>query len=256
MEISATTVKTLRERTGAGMMECKKALITTAGDIEKAIDLMRTSGIAKAATKANRIAAEGVIALARIEQSGVRTAPGLAAMVEVNFETDFVSRDDQFQAFAGRVLSSERSTRPSDVAARRAAQLDSARDGLVQASARTSPCAVSRSCVRRRRGCGLPSRQPQRRTRGARGWRCGRQLPTISPCTSRRAGRLCQDADVPQALAREREMFRAQAMESGKPPEIVEKMVEGRVRTNSIRRDEPRRSAVRQRSGATRRADA
>ena len=63
MEISATTVKTLRERTGAGMMECKKALITTAGDIEKAIDLMRTSGIAKAATKANRIAAEGVIAV-------------------------------------------------------------------------------------------------------------------------------------------------------------------------------------------------
>src|SRR6516225_4437903 len=92
MNISADTVKQLRERTGAGMMECKKALVETQGNLEAAAELMRKSGLAKADKKAARIAAEGTVA---IERPGTE-----AALVEVTLETDFVARSDEFQAFA------------------------------------------------------------------------------------------------------------------------------------------------------------
>ena len=95
MNITADSVKQLRERTGAGMMECKKALVETQGDLDAAAELMRKSGLAKADKKAARIAAEGTVA---IERSG-----NLAALVEVNCETDFVARSDEFQAFAKAV---------------------------------------------------------------------------------------------------------------------------------------------------------
>jgi elongation factor Ts len=95
MNISADTVKQLRERTGAGMMECKKALVETKGDLDAAAELMRKSGLAKADKKAARIAAEGTIAVHRAGAS--------AAMIEVNCETDFVARSEEFQAFAREV---------------------------------------------------------------------------------------------------------------------------------------------------------
>ena len=90
--ITAAMVKELREKTGAGMMDCKTALGETSGDLESAVDWLRKKGLAKAAKKAGRVAAEGLVA---VEASG-RTD----AMVEVNSETDFVARNDQFQAFA------------------------------------------------------------------------------------------------------------------------------------------------------------
>src|SRR5210317_1166608 len=103
MAITASMVKELRERTGAGMMECKKALTEAGGDIETAIENMRKSGQAKAAKKAGRTAADGVIVMA---QDG-----GRAVMVEVNCETDFVAKDENFKSFAdavaGRALGSE-----------------------------------------------------------------------------------------------------------------------------------------------------
>ena len=92
MNITADTVKQLRERTGAGMMECKKALVETNGDLDAAAELMRKSGLAKADKKAARVAAEGTIA---VHRSGAS-----AAMIEVNCETDFVARSEEFQAFA------------------------------------------------------------------------------------------------------------------------------------------------------------
>src|SRR5258707_7878882 len=92
MNITADSVKQLRERTGAGMMECKKALVETQGDLDAAAELMRKSGMAKADKKAARVAAEGTVA---IERSG-----NDAALVEINCETDFVARSDEFQAFA------------------------------------------------------------------------------------------------------------------------------------------------------------
>ncbi len=92
MNITADAVKQLRERTGAGMMECKKALVETKGDLDAAAELMRKSGLAKADKKATRVAAEGTIAMERANLNAV--------LAEVNCETDFVARSDEFQAFA------------------------------------------------------------------------------------------------------------------------------------------------------------
>ena len=94
-EITAALVKELREKTGAGMMDCKRALTEAAGDMEAAVDWLRTKGLAAAAKKSGRVAAEGLV--------GVVSAPGRAAMVEVNAETDFVARNDSFQAFVEAV---------------------------------------------------------------------------------------------------------------------------------------------------------
>ena len=94
-EITAALVKDLREKTGAGMMDCKKALTETGGDMEAAIDWLRKKGLAAAAKKSGRVAAEGLV--------GVASAPGKAAMVEVNAETDFVARNETFQAFVEAV---------------------------------------------------------------------------------------------------------------------------------------------------------
>ncbi len=94
-EITAGLVKDLREQTGAGMMDCKKALTETGGDMEAAVDWLRKKGLSAAAKKSGRVAAEGLI--------GVASAPGRAAMVEVNAETDFVARNEAFQAFVEQV---------------------------------------------------------------------------------------------------------------------------------------------------------
>jgi elongation factor Ts len=117
--ITAEAVKTLRERTGAGMMECKKALVEADGDLEVAAEAMRKSGLAKADKKAGRVAAEGVVA---IEKS----ADGKAvALVEVNSETDFVAREKDFQAFAAAVARVALEARPADLDALNAAKLPS-----------------------------------------------------------------------------------------------------------------------------------
>ena len=244
MEISATTVKTLRERTGAGMMECKKALITTAGDIEKAIDLMRTSGIAKAATKANRIAAEGVIAVSHDHQSHdhQRRPPGLAAMVEVNCETDFVSRGDDFQAFAEAVAACVLRHRPIDLAALLALPLDPGGDRVE--SARGGLIAKIGENITVRRFAVMSAPEDGRVGVYRHGTRIGVLVALAGADTDRPGSRqghrhahrrsrpVCiSEADMPQALMdRELEIFKAQAVETGKPPQIVEKIVAGKVK--------------------------
>src|ERR1700720_2341521 len=105
MNITADSVKQLRERTGAGMMECKKALVETKGDLDAAAELMRKTGLAKADKKAARIAAEGTVAAERSGKS--------AALVEVNCETDFVARSDEFQAFARELAAAALKHAPS-----------------------------------------------------------------------------------------------------------------------------------------------
>jgi elongation factor Ts len=109
MQITAAMVKELRERTGAGMMECKKALVETRGDLEAAIELMRKLGMAKADKKAGRIAAEGVVVV-EPSQDGRKVA-----LVEVNCETDFVAKGDEFQAFARAVADSVLQNAPADL---------------------------------------------------------------------------------------------------------------------------------------------
>jgi elongation factor Ts len=119
MSVTADAVKTLRERTGAGMMECKKALVEANGDLEVAAEAMRKSGLAKADKKAGRVAAEGVVVIER-------SADGLmAALVEVNSETDFVAREKDFQAFAHDVARVVLAARPADLDALLAARLPS-----------------------------------------------------------------------------------------------------------------------------------
>src|SRR3984893_2801381 len=109
MNITGETVKQLRERTGAGMMECKKALVETKGDLDAAAELMRKTGLAKADKKAARIAAEGTAARDRAGLSPV--------LVEVNCETDFVARSDEFLAFAGELARAALDQSPADLAA-------------------------------------------------------------------------------------------------------------------------------------------
>ncbi|MGB0957961.1 MAG: translation elongation factor Ts, partial [Litorivicinus sp.] len=119
-QISASLVKELRERTGLGMMECKKALVEQNGDIDAAIDHLRKSSGMKAAKKAGRVAADGVI----------RAKDGF--MVEINSETDFVARDENFLGFAGSVMDAVVASKSTDVAAVIAGEIDSAREALVQ----------------------------------------------------------------------------------------------------------------------------
>ncbi|MGH8575960.1 MAG: translation elongation factor Ts [Gammaproteobacteria bacterium] len=238
--ISAMTVKTLRERTGAGMMECKKALITTAGDIEKAIDLMRASGIAKAATKASRIAAEGVIAVCHDHQ---KATPGLAAMVEVNCETDFVSRGDDFQSFAEAVAACVLRHRPIDLAALLALPIDAGGDSVE--SARGGLIAKIGENITVRRFAVTSAPEDGRVGVYRHGTRIG-VLVALAGANTDVATDLAKDiamhiaasrpvciseTDMPRALMeREREIFKAQAAETGKPPDIVEKIVAGKMK--------------------------
>ncbi|MBT7308952.1 MAG: translation elongation factor Ts, partial [Gammaproteobacteria bacterium] len=109
MAITASQVKELRERTGAGMMECKRALVETDGDIDIAIENLRKSGLAKADKKASRVAAEGVVAIS-VSEEGSR-----GVMVEVNCETDFVAKGDEFVEFADQVAATALVNTPADV---------------------------------------------------------------------------------------------------------------------------------------------
>ena len=124
--ISASMVKELRERTGLGMMECKKALVEAEGDIEKAIDDLRKASGLKAAKKASRTAADGVVRVKVADDNSY------AVVVEVNSETDFVARDDNFLGFVDTVLAKAFADKQADVAALMAGDLESAREALVQ----------------------------------------------------------------------------------------------------------------------------
>jgi elongation factor Ts len=233
MAISASLVKELRERTGAGMMECKKALVETDGDIEAAIEAMRKSGQAKAAKKAGRIAADGIVEL-RIADDGKR-----GVMVEINSETDFVAKDDNFVSFAAAVADCALASNAADAEAlagqpmtgSAAATVNDAREVLI---AKVGENLQVRRLVRFDEVQG--SLYSYRH-----GVRIGVVLDMIGGDAS--LGRdiamhiaasnpMCVSADdVPaEALAKEREIFRAQALESGKPENIVDKIIDGRMR--------------------------
>ena len=234
MQISASMVKELRDRTGAGMMDCKKALQETAGDIEAAIDAMRKSGVAKAAKKAGRIAAEGTIVIER------GAAGSQAVILEVNCETDFVARDENFQKFSRELASTllEQGNGPPESLAdlplngTEARSVEEARQELV------AKLGENISIRRHAR-----VRQSRGRTLGiyVHGIRIGVivDLSTDNPVLAKdlamhiaAANPLCVDEqDVPRdVLEKEREIQLAHAGQSGKPEHIVEKMVDGRVK--------------------------
>jgi len=234
MAISAALVKELRERTGAGMMECKKALVEADGDIEAAIEAMRKSGQAKAAKKAGRIAADGMVVI-KIGDDGKR-----GVMVEVNCETDFVAKDANFAAFAEAVGERALASDAADVEALSALPIRAAGEESSIAAAREALVAKIGENVQVRRIVRFDAAQGLLFS-----YRHGLRIGVLVELEggSEVLGRdvamhvaasnpLCVSADeVPVVtLAKEREIFRAQALESGKPEDIVDKIVEGRVR--------------------------
>jgi elongation factor Ts len=228
MNITADSVKQLRERTGAGMMECKKALVETQGDLDAAAELMRKSGLSKADKKAARVAAEGSVA---IERSGSN-----AVLVEVNCETDFVARSDEFQAFAKDVARAALAQAPASLEALLAlphgaeASLDGRRRALI---AKIGENISVRRFVR--------VTSPGPLGTYAHGSRIG-SLVALQGGDEALAKDLAMHvaasnpayidiADVPaETLDKERAMLIEQTKAEKKPPEIIAKMVEGRLR--------------------------
>ena len=230
MSITAEAVKQLRERTGAGMMECKKALVETKGDLDAAAELMRKQGLAKADKKAARVAAEGVVAMAR--SGDARTA----ALVEVNCETDFVAREQDFRAFAQAVVECALALRPADLAALGESRLASGES--VEERRRNLVAKIGEN-ISVRRFAVLTS--PGHLGAYVHGTRIG-ALTALEGGTASLAHDLAMHVaasnprylsaeQVPAAVvAKEREILTSQAQGEGKPPEIVAKMVEGRLR--------------------------
>ncbi len=229
MAVTAAMVKELRERTGAGMMECKKALVETDGDLDAAIEVLRKSGLAQADKKASRVAAEGKIALAMAD-GGKQ-----AVMVEVNCETDFVAKDASFIAFADAVASNALNDQPADVDALLATTID----GVSVEEARQALISKIGENIKVRRFV----RESTEGTLGAyvHGGKIG-VLISVSGGDEELARDLAMHVaalnpeyvsadDVPaDVIAHEKDILIAQAEGSGKPPEIVEKMVTGRLR--------------------------
>jgi len=233
MEISASLVKELRERTGSGLMECKKTLVETNGDIDAAIELMRKSGMAKADKKAGRIAAEGIIALC-LSDDGKK-----GAMVEVNCETDFVAKGDDFIAFAGQILDRVLKDRPKDLDALLEMPL-SAGDSRSINTARQQLVAKIGENVNVRRFVSCATKDGI-----IGGYLHGTRIGVLVELKNANAV-LAKDVamhiaaskpvavseqDVPAEIVnKEREIYTAQAAGSGKSADIIEKMVNGRLR--------------------------
>jgi len=231
-EVSASKVMELRGRTGLGMMECKKALLETGGDIAKAEDLLRIRSGAKASKAADRVAAEGVIG-AMIAADGKT-----GALVELNCETDFVARNDDFVAFATKLAQLVIENNPADVAALLALPLDggtveTARQALVQKLGEN----IS---VRRFSRLATPARLTQYLHGGRIGVmvaleggdaQTGKDVAMHIAASVANVRPVCVSRDqVPaELIARERAIYSAQAADTGKSADIVAKMVEGRI---------------------------
>jgi elongation factor Ts len=233
MAITASLVKELRERTGAGMMECKKALVETDGDIEAAIEQMRKSGQAKAAKKAGRTAAEGVIVIS------FNADNTQAAMVEVNCETDFVAKDDNFTSFASAVAEKALNGGAGDVPELMEQALHEGEDTTVNQAREALISKLGENMnVRRFTRFQASNGQLVSYRHGVRigvlveveggDEELGKDLAMHIAASNP----VCLSADeMPQDLLdKEREIVTAQAKESGKPDNIIEKMVEGRMR--------------------------
>jgi len=229
MTITASLVKELRERTGAGMMDCKKALVETNGDADAAAELLRTTGQAKAEKKAGRIAAEGRVEIA------INDA-GQAVLMEINCETDFVAKDENFLGFAAAAADLALQTAPADVDALLASDLPGG--GNLEEARKTLVAKIGENiAVRRFESLAAQGQIGQ--------YMHGNRIGVIVDVTGgddelrkdiamhiAAAAPICiSEADVPaDQLERERRILTEQSEQEGKPPEIVAKMVEGRLR--------------------------
>ncbi|MEM1284212.1 MAG: translation elongation factor Ts [Pseudomonadota bacterium] len=238
--ITAAAVKELRETTGAGMMDCKAALVETDGDMEAAVDYLRTKGLARAAKKASRVAAEGLV--------GVVAEGSSAAMIELNSETDFVARNEQFQGLVASTAKTALSA-GDELEAVLAAQLDGG-DKTVEATIKDAVATIGENMTLRRvarlsvdqgavasyvhssvaLGLGKIGVLVALESAGnadalnAVGRQVAMHIAATAPLSLS-----VEDMD-PALVERERHVFAEQARESGKPDNIIEKMVEGRIR--------------------------
>lgn len=224
--MSAALVKELRERTGLGLLECKKALAEAEGDIDAAIEALRKSSGMKAAKKAGRTAADGVVAI-QVADDG-----SFAAMVEVNSETDFVARDENFLGFVQSVVGKAFGERVADVETLAADDIEEARQALVQ---KIGENISVRRVVSHEASDGVVG-----------GYVHGNNRIAVLVSLKGGSDELARDVamhvaavnpqvvspdDMPaEQVAKEREIYAAQAQDSGKPAEIVEKMIDGRIR--------------------------
>ena len=234
MAITAAQVKELRERTGSGMMECKKALVDANGDLDAAIEALRKSGMAKADKKAGRVAAEGLVV---IELSDDKKT---AAIVEVNCETDFVAKKDDFQTFAGDIARRVLADDPADIEALLAMPLKDGEATSIE-DARKELIATIGENITVRRFTRVESSMPL--ASYAHGVRIGvlveldggdaelgKDLAMHIAAHDPRPVCVSEDQVPADMIEHEREIFTAQARETGKPDNIIEKMIEGRIR--------------------------
>ncbi len=220
-QVTASLVKELRDRTGLGMMECKRALAEAGADIDKAIEELRKSSGMKAAKKAGRTAADGIVMF--------KSEGGYGMLLEVNSETDFAARDEGFQGFANAVLDAGFSTKETDIAVLMAGGLESARESLVQKIGEN---------ISARRAAALEAPviggyvHSNNRIAVLVGLTAGTEelardvamhVAAVNPAV------VSSDQMPAELIAAEKEIYSAQARESGKPEEIIEKMIGGRV---------------------------
>lgn len=218
--VTAPMVKELRERTGLGMMDCKKALVESDGDIDTAIEYLRKSSGMKAAKKAGRIAADGVVS--------IKVEAGLGVVVEVNCETDFAAKDDNFLAFVQTVTDKVFESRSGDLAA---LGLETEREALVQKIGEN--ISIRRAQVFENEGTVIDYIHTNGKIGVLLSMEGGNQElgKDIAMHIAAMNPSVVSPEDAPEDLvAKEREIYTAQAQGSGKPPEIVEKMIDGRVR--------------------------
>ena len=232
MAISAKLVKELRERTGAGMMDCKKALTETDGDIDKAIDYLREKGIAKAAKKADRIAAEGLV---HVEVKGNE-----AAIVEINSETDFVARNEGFQELVKEIANQILESKAETVEALLETKLASGQ--TVDERMKEAISTIGEKLRIRRFAIRTKSDNDAFGAYLHMGGRIG-VLTVVEGSTDEEAAKdvamhiaainpkyVSSDQVSDEEINHEREVLKQQALNEGKPENIVEKMVEGRLR--------------------------
>jgi elongation factor Ts len=239
-DITATLVKDLRDKTGAGFLDCKKALTETGGDIEASVDWLRKKGLAAAAKKSGRVAADGLV--------GVASAPGRAAMVEVNAETDFVARNDQFQAFVEAVANLALKV-GEDLDAIKAAQFPDSATTVGEHLTELIAKIGENMTIRRVRVLSAPNGVVATYVHSALRPGLGKigvlvavegggemsALETLGRQVGMHIAASRPEAvDIsgvdPAALEREKSVLIGQARESGRPENIIEKMVEGRIR--------------------------
>ena len=226
MAISAAMVKELRERTGLGMMDCKRALTEAGGDMEKAIEELRKKSALKAAKKAGRTTANGLLGI-KVADDGSR-----GAIVEINIETDFAAKNEKFIAFVAKVTEQLFDSADGDLAALSAGKLNAERETLVQEIGEN--ITIRRGEVLTSAAGGISQYMHGDQRRGALvdltvanaelGRDVAMHVVAINPMVVR------SEDVAPEVLEKEREIFASQAADSGKPEEIVVKMVEGRVK--------------------------